>query len=111
MLDDSNPRIDQLLFMIIEHFRKGDARPVYERFRKSGRLAPDGLHYINSWVSSDLSHCYQVMECEDRALLAQWISAWEDLVDFEVHAVVTSADAAARVTGAVPVGIIPPASL
>jgi len=99
-----------VLFMIIERFRNGDARPVYERFWKTGRLAPDGLRYITSWVSSDLSHCYQVMECDDRALLDQWIGAWEDLVDFEVHPVVTSADASARVKEAAPVGIIPPAS-
>jgi hypothetical protein len=96
--------------MIIERFRNEDARPVYERFWKSGRLAPDGLRYINSWVTSDLGCCYQVMECDDRALLDQWISAWRDLVDFEVHPVVTSADAAARLKEGVAVGIIPPAS-
>ena len=86
-----------MLFMIIEHFRNDDARPVYERFRARGRLAPDGLRYVNSWVTPDLAHCYQVMECEDRALLDQWIAAWEDIVDFEVHPVITSADAAVRV--------------
>jgi hypothetical protein len=86
-----------MLDMIIEHFRHGDARPVYDRFRKRGRLAPDGLRYINSWVTPDLTRCYQVMECEDRALLDAWLAAWEDLVDFEVHPVITSAEAAARV--------------
>jgi len=86
-----------MLFMIIEHFRNDDARPVYERFRARGRLAPDGLRYVNSWVTPDLTRCYQVMECKDRALLDQWIAAWEDIVDFEVHPVITSADAAARV--------------
>jgi hypothetical protein len=86
-----------MLFMIIEHFRNDDARPVYERFRARGRLAPDGLRYVNSWVTPDITRCYQVMECEDRALLDQWIAAWEDIVDFEVHPVITSADAAARV--------------
>jgi hypothetical protein len=96
--------------MVIERFHNDNARPVYERFWKNGRLAPDGLRYINSWVTSDLRRCYQVMECDDRALLDQWISAWEDLVDFEVYPVVTSADAAARVRDAVPVGIIRPAS-
>ena len=86
-----------MLFMIIEHFRNDDARPVYERFRARGRLAPDGLRYVNSWVTPDITRCYQVMECEDRALLDQWIAALEDIVDFEVHPVITSADAAARV--------------
>ena len=86
-----------MLFMIVEHFRSGDARPVYERFRQRGRLAPQGLEYVSSWVTDDLRHCYQVMQCDDRALLDDWIRAWNDLVDFEVHPVITSADAAARV--------------
>ena len=86
-----------MLFMIIEHYRGGDPRPVYERFRLRGRLAPEGLRYINSWVTTDLAHCYQIMECEDRRLLDQWLAAWADLVDFDVHLVLTSADAAARV--------------
>jgi len=86
--------------MIIEHFRHPDARPVYERFRTRGRLAPDGLRYVSSWVTSDLARCYQVMECDDRALLEQWIAAWRDIVDFEVHPVITSAEASARVTAA-----------
>ncbi len=86
-----------MLYMIIEHFRDGDAAPVYERFRSRGRLAPDGLHYVSSWVSSDLTRCYQVMECENTSLLETWMAAWSDLVAFEVHPVVTSAEAAARV--------------
>lgn len=84
-------------YMIIEHFRSGDARPVYARFRERGRLAPDGLRYVGSWVTDDLARCYQVMECDDRALLDQWMAAWSDLVDFEVIPVVTSAEASARV--------------
>jgi len=83
--------------MIVEHFRNGDARPVYERFRAKGRLAPEGLRYVDSWVTNDLTRCYQVMECDDRALLDEWLDAWEDLVDFEVHSVITSPEAAARV--------------
>jgi hypothetical protein len=86
-----------VLFMIIENFRHGDAGPVYDRFRKQGRLAPDGVQYINSWVTPDLTRCYQVMECENRGLLEQWINAWQDIVDFEVYPVITSAEAASRV--------------
>lgn len=86
-----------MLFMIIEHFRHPDATPVYARFRTRGRLAPDGLAYLSSWVTDDLTRCYQVMECDDRALLDEWIGAWQDIVDFEVHPVITSAEAAARV--------------
>lgn len=86
-----------MLFMIIEHFKDGDARPVYRRFRDEGRLAPDGLQYISSWVTPDLRRCYQVMECEDDGLLEQWMARWRDLVDFECVPVVTSAEAARAV--------------
>jgi len=81
--------------MIIEHFRNGDARPVYRRFRDRGRLAPDGLRYIASWVTEDMGRCYQIMECDDPALLHQWIAQWQDLVEFEVVPVRTSAEATA----------------
>lgn len=83
--------------MVIERFREGDALPVYRRFRDRGRLAPEGLRYVASWVETDLRRCFQVMECDDRALLDEWIAAWSDLVDFEVLPVLTSAEAAAAV--------------
>ena len=85
-----------MLYMIIEHYRDGDPKPVYARFREKGRLAPEGLHYINSWVTPDLTTCYQVMESDDRRLLDEWLAAWSDLVEFEVIPVITSAQAAAR---------------
>lgn len=84
--------------MVIEHFRDGDPRPVYRRFREQGRLAPEGLAYVSSWVTTDLARCYQVMECDDRALLDAWIARWSDLVEFEVIEVITSQEAAARAT-------------
>jgi Protein of unknown function (DUF3303) len=87
-----------MLYMIIEHFRNGNAIPVYRRFRERGRLAADELRYVSSWVTTDLKHCYQIMECEDRALLDAWIAQWSDLVDFEVQSVMTSAEAVAKVT-------------
>ena len=65
-----------MLYMIVEHFRNGDPKPVYARFRDKGRLAPEGLKYINSWVTDDLAHCYQVMECDDRSLLDQWLAEY-----------------------------------
>ena len=86
-----------MLFLVVEHFRNGYPEPVYRRFRQRGRLAPQGLTYVNSWVTSDLLHCYQVMECSDRALLDDWMARWADLVEFEVIPVVTSGEAAARV--------------
>jgi hypothetical protein len=85
--------------MIIERFRNGDPAPVYARFRERGRLAPEGLTYVNSWVTADLTRCYQVMACDDRALLDEWLARWSDLVDFEVVSVMTSAEAAAKVNG------------
>jgi hypothetical protein len=91
-----------MLFMIVEHFRGGDPRPVYERFRLRGRLAPEGLGYVTSWVTTDLTRCYQVMECADSSLLDAWLDAWRDLVDFEVHPVITSAEATARVLSSNP---------
>jgi hypothetical protein len=85
------------LYMVVEHFKHGDPAPVYRRFRERGRLAPEGLTYISSWVDDTMQRCYQVMETDDRSLLDQWIAAWHDLIDFEVHPVITSAEAAARV--------------
>jgi hypothetical protein len=86
-----------MLYMILERFKDGDPVPVYRRFRDHGRRLPDGLTYIASWVTMDLTTCYQVMECEDRALLDEWITRGSDLVDFEVIPVMTSAEAVARV--------------
>jgi len=86
-----------MLYLVIENYRNGDAVPVYRRFREQGRLAPEGLRYISSWVTSDLARCYQIMECEERRFLDEWISRWQDLVDFEVIPVVTSVEAQALV--------------
>jgi hypothetical protein len=86
-----------MLYMIIERYRNGDAVPVYRRFRERGRLAPDGLRYVNSWVAPDLTTCYQVMETSQRELLDRWMAAWNDLVAFEVVPVITSAEATALV--------------
>jgi Protein of unknown function (DUF3303) len=86
-----------MLFMIIERFKDGDAIPVYRRFRDHGRMTPADVQYINSWVTSDLTICYQVMEAPDRARLDQWLQRWQDLVDFDVVPVITSPDAQAIV--------------
>ena len=83
-----------MLYMIVEHYKNGDAAPVYQRFRERGRMAPPGVTYVNSWVTTDLAHCYQVMQSESRAALDEWLARWADLVDFEVVPVVSSADAA-----------------
>ena len=83
--------------MIVEHFKDGDPRPVYARFRERGRLASDGLTYIASWVDVKLERCFQLMETDDEGLLETWLSNWEDIVSFEVYPVIRSAEAAERV--------------
>ena len=86
-----------MTYMVVEDFRGGDPLPVYRRFRERGRLAPEGLRYVASWVTEDFRRCFQIMECEDPRLLAEWKARWEDLVEFEVTPVMTSAEALAAV--------------
>ncbi len=86
-----------MLYMIVEHFQNKDALPVYRRFRDRGRLAPEGLTYVSSWVDEKLERCYQLMETDDRRLLEQWMANWRDIVDFEVYPVMTSKDAAEKI--------------
>jgi len=87
-----------MLYMIVEHFKNKDAIPVYRRFREQGRLAPEGLTYISSWVDEKLERCYQLMETDDRRLLEQWMANWRDIVDFEAHPVMTSKEAAEKIS-------------
>lgn len=89
-----------MLYMVIESFRGGRPEPIYERVRERGRLIPAGLNYVASWVTLDGSMCYQVMECDDRQLLDQWIAGWHDLVEFSVTPVIPSVEAAARFSSA-----------
>ena len=89
--------MQQSLYMIVEHFRNDDAAPVYRRFRERGRLAPEGVNYVSSWVDCDLTRCYQIMEAPSRELLEQWMANWSDLVDFDVHPVMTSNEAAEKI--------------
>src|ERR1700730_9897639 len=72
------------LYMVVEHFKNKDAVSVYRRFRDSGRMAPEGLCYLSSWVHDNLERCYQLMETHDRRLLDDWMANWSDLIDFEV---------------------------
>lgn len=88
-----------MLFMIIETFRNQDAKSVYRRFRDKGRLTPDGITFLNSWVTADLSRCFQVMECDDITLLQRWAAEWSDLVQFEIVPVAPGKDTAAALSG------------
>ncbi|MBS1701578.1 MAG: DUF3303 family protein [Armatimonadetes bacterium] len=85
-------------YMVVETFRSGDAKPVYRRFNEQGRLAPEGLIYVSSWVDERLEKCFQIMECEERTLLDQWIANWSDLVEFEVYPIITSKEAVERIS-------------
>lgn len=86
-----------MLFMVIERFRPGRAPDVYRRFRDYGRMASDRLQYVASWVDLPFERCFQVMEAEDETLIREWIANWNDLVDFEVIPVRTSAEAAVAI--------------
>jgi hypothetical protein len=87
-----------MLYIVVERFKNEDALPVYRRFREQGRLAPEGLNYISSWVDERFHRCFQIMETDDRNLLDQWIANWSDIVDFEVFPVMTSQAALEKIT-------------
>ena len=89
-----------MLYMVIEHFRPGKAPEVYRRFREQGRMAPEGVRYASSWVDLGFQRCFQVMDADSEALLREWTANWEDLVEFEIVPVQTSADAAAAMASA-----------
>ena len=83
--------------MVVERFKNSDAAAVYRRFQDKGRMAPEGLLYVSSWVDDKLERCYQLMETADRSLLDEWMANWSDLVEFEVYPVITSKEAAERI--------------
>src|SRR5262249_41376918 len=73
-----------MLFMVIERFRDRDPAPIYARFREQGRMMPDGLRYVDSWVEANFDRCFQVMECDDATLMQQWVLQWRDFATFEI---------------------------
>jgi len=86
-----------MMFMVVEDFH--DARAIYRRLRETGRMMPDGLRFVASWVAADLGRCFQVMETDDITLLQRWIAGWSDLATFEVVPVVPGTDTAAALSG------------
>jgi len=82
-----------MLYIVIERFKNRDAAVVYKRFRERGRMAPEGLKYVDSWVETNFDRCFQLMECDDLQLFEEWITNWNDLVDFEIVEVRTSKEA------------------
>ena len=87
-------------YMIIEKFHPGKGKLIYQRFEEKGRMIPEGVEYINSWVNEPVSICYQVMESDTREKIQEWISHWDDLADFEVIPVLTSAQAKEKIFAA-----------
>ena len=79
-----------MLFMVIERFRNRDPKAVYRRFRDHGRMMPDGLRYVGSWIEANFDRCFQLMECHDARLLQEWVISWGDLTEFEIVPVVPS---------------------
>lgn len=84
-------------YMIIERFHPGKVKELYHRFAEKGRMLPDGVQYINSWINEEVTVCYQVMEAESTEQLQQWIRQWNDLADFEVVPVISSAQAKEKI--------------
>ena len=94
---DQGSSITTKLYMIVEHFKNKDAVAVYRRFRDNGRMAPEGLVYVSSWIDDKFGRCFQLMETHDRRLLDEWLANWSDLVDFEVYPVITSKEAVEKI--------------
>lgn len=84
-------------YMVVEHFKDRNAIPVYRRFRDHGRMMPDGLNYVASWVDENLQQCFQLMETANSSLLEQWMMKWKDVIDFEVYPVMTSKEASDKI--------------
>lgn len=86
-----------MLYLIVEYFKNKDPIPIYRRFREHGRLTPEGLKYISSWVDDKMQLCFQLMETDDRQLIDEWISNWSDIIDFEVFPVISSKEAVEKI--------------
>lgn len=84
-----------MLFMVIERFRDRDPVPVYQRLRAKGRMMPEGLRYIDSWIEPNFDRVFQLMECDNPTLFQQWLVEWGDLMDMEFVPVVPSRDTVA----------------
>ncbi|MES2847843.1 MAG: DUF3303 family protein [Bacteroidota bacterium] len=84
-------------YMIIERFKQGKIKEIYQRFAEKGRMMPDDVVYINSWINEAVTVCYQLMEAPSIDKLNEWISNWNDLTDFEIVPVISSAEAKKKV--------------
>jgi Domain of unknown function (DUF3303) len=71
-------------YMVVETFRRGCREKIYQRFHEKGRMLPEGLVYVNSWLERDGDRCFQLMETDDPSLFQVWLQHWKDLVSMEV---------------------------
>ena len=92
-------RIPCMFFMVIEHFIPGSIALIGERFKRSGRMLPEGVSYHTSWVDSNETRCFQIMEAANPELLRNWTTQGDDLIKFEIVPVEASADFWARARG------------
>ena len=81
-----------MLFMVLERFKNRDAKAIYRRLNEKGRMVPEGLNYVGSWIEANFDRCFQLMECDDPRLFQQWVMQWHDLIEFEIIPVVPSAE-------------------
>ena len=88
-----------MLYMVIETFKPGKAGTVYERFQERGRMTPAGLEYVQGWVDSEVTRCFQLMECENMQLFEEGKAHWQDLIDFQIVPVIASKEAMEKVLG------------
>jgi hypothetical protein len=79
-----------MFYMVVERFKEGGAPEIYRRLRDKGRMMPEGLEYVSSWIDLDFKTCYQLMRTEDESLFRPWTDAWDDLMEFEIVPVRTS---------------------
>jgi hypothetical protein len=87
-----------MLFMVVERFKNRDAVAIYRRFNEQGRMMPEGLKYVGSWIEANFDRCFQLMECDDARLFQQWAIHWQDLMEFEIVPVVPSKETREAIT-------------
>jgi hypothetical protein len=86
-----------VLYMVVEKFRSG-AEHVYARAAEHGRMLPDALTYVDSWIDTALERCFQVMETERPELIDEDRALGRPR-GLRVVEVLTSAEAASRAAG------------
>ncbi len=86
-----------MLYLIIETYHNGKVKTLYQRFAEKGRMMPEGVNYINSWIDESIEVCYQIMESDSLEKLQEWVGHWNDLADFQIIPVLTSAEAKERI--------------